>query len=169
MWSWVRRVGRQVLFWVSRYPGEPRYTVCAWWVDTWNTEPKRHFRDRTWGDRSPEGKRLKNWPPVFFLRLRDGALGSLSCQHCPLLLPHHSRHLATLERMFSGWAARPSVGGSDAGNPWMWAQPLCFVSIDGDGFSEPPTPSPGLMTCRDKMAEQGDAGSMLLPPRPIWC
>lgn len=44
---------------------------------------------------------------------------------------------------------------------------LCFVSIDGDGFSEPPTPLPGLVTHRDKMAEQGDGGSRL-PPRPIW-
>lgn len=48
----------------------------------------------------------------------------------------------------------------------MRTEPLCFVSIDGDGFSEPPTPLPGLVTHRDKMAEQREGGS-ILPLRSI--
>lgn len=44
---------------------------------------------------------------------------------------------------------------------------LCFISIDGDGFVEPPTPSPGLVTHADKMAKQGEGGHLtVLPPRP---
>lgn len=37
---------------------------------------------------------------------------------------------------------------------------LFFISIDEDGFAETPTSLPGLVTHRDKMAEQGE-GCML--------
>lgn len=40
---------------------------------------------------------------------------------------------------------------------------LYFVSIDEDGFAEPPTPLLGLVTHADKMADQGEGG-VPLPP-----